>query len=204
MIPIPLDLAEGNDHSLRRRAVCAGGLAALAGLLLPMPAGAQGSAPGRITTRAFARLPSPLVVVVAPLDDSPENLRVRDEMRRVLRAAGHRVEEREAPYRLGFATEVRPTVATQPRGPAAGETTDTLPDRPWRPQPPAQSGSMARSLRYVINATLENTATGRRQWQGSARYDDAEPDRARVLVRLVQPLLAELGKTVAARRFTLD
>lgn len=183
----------------RRFCIAAAG-AALA--LLPRAVRAQ-SQPGRVATRSFARLPSPLVVAIAPLDDSAENLRVRDEMRRVLVAAGHRVVDGDAVVRLSFATEVRPAIAAD-RGPPRQDPGAVLPDRPVavpRDRPP---GSMGRSLRYVINAALEQGPGGKRLWQGNVRYDDAEPDRARVLVRLVAPLLAELGRTVPGRRFSLD
>ena len=56
----------------------------------------------------------------------------------------------------------------------------------------------------MINATLEDAKTGKRAWQGSVQYDDAEADRGGFLVRLVQPLLSEFGKNQRGRRFTLD
>ncbi len=177
---------------------------------------AQEARPGRVTGRAFQTLAKTLAIDLAPLDDSAENLRVRDEMRRVLQQSGHRVGEPGAPWRLNFATEIRPLgsgAPARPRGPEAptGQSSDptgrpatNLPDRPLRQAPVATPSSAARSLRYVINATVEDAKTGKRAWQGNVQYDDAEADRARMLVRLVQPLLTEFGKTQQGRRFALD
>ncbi len=177
---------------------------------------AQETRPGRVTGRAFETLATSPTIDVAPLDDSVENLRVRDEMRRVLVRSGYRVVESGAMWRLSFATEVRPLGAgapARPRGPEAstGQSSGLaerpaveLPDRPLRRAPGTTGPSSARSLRYVINASFEDARTGKRAWQGSVQYDDAEADRAQFLVRLVQPLLAEFGKTQRGRRFTLE
>ncbi len=193
------------------------GWAVAGGAILQVPgAMAQETRPGRVTGRAFAALAKSPTIAVAPLDDSAENLRVRDEMRRVLQRSGYRVVESGATWRLSFATEVRPLGAgasTRPRGPEAstGQSSDLterprveLPDRPLRRAPAATIPNAARSLRYVINANFEDVSTGKRAWQGSVQYDDAEADRAKFLVRLVQPLLAEFGKTERGRRFTLE
>ena len=177
---------------------------------------AQEIKPGRVTGRAFETLAPSITINLAPLDDSAENLRVRDEMRRVLLRAGHRMVESGAGWRLSFATEIRPLASggsAAPRGPEAstGQSSDLtdrsgldLPDRPLRRPPAGINPSAARGLRYVINATVEDAKTGKRAWQGNVQYDDAEADRTAFLVRLVQPLLSEFGKNQQGRRFALD
>ena len=171
--------------------------------------------PGRVSARSFLKIPPRQRVAIAPLDDRPENLRIAEAMRRSLERAGHTVGDAGAVWRLSFDSEVRPLAGEPPSRPRpalpAGEPArDTgpppsLPDRPVRPAPiPGRTGAPVARLRYVVNATLDENATGKRAWQGTVRYDDAELDRGRMLLRLVPPLMETFGRSQQARAFALE
>ncbi len=189
---------------------------ALVALGAPLAA-AQGvdTKPGRVTGRAFHPMARGAMIEVSPLDDRPENLRLAAEFRTELARAGLLLGDAKAPLRLSFDSEVRPVSAgasaqrpadgAVTRGPAGpGDPGTTIPDRPV----PRGSDNVARraapALRYVINATLDEREGGRRLWQGNVRYDDAEGDRARLLARLVAPLMTAFGQTQKGRSFSLE
>jgi hypothetical protein len=177
---------------IARRLMLLGSVASCGAALAPLAAAQAEARRGRVTGRSFIKLPARQRIVVAPFDDRPENLRIAAAMSRHLERAGHVVGPAGAAWRLSFDSEVRPVAGEPPARPrAALPSTDgssapetgapvTLPDRPLRPAPiPGRGGAPVAQLRYVINAVLEETATGKRAWQGSVRYDDAESDRTR-------------------------
>jgi hypothetical protein len=201
----------------RRRLILAGAALLATGVASRASAQSQQPAalPGRVSARRFLVIPPRQRIAVAPLDDRPENLRIAEALRRALERAGHVVGETGAIWRLSFDSEVRPLAGGLPPRPnpaaPAGETTrevgppDSLPDRPVRPAPaPGRAGAPMALLRYVLNATLDENATGKRGWQGSVRYDAAEMDRARMLLRLVPPLMETFGRGQTARAFALE
>jgi hypothetical protein len=202
---------------ITRRLMLLGG-AALGGATLAQRVSAQADpARGRVTGRSFTKLPPRQTIIVSPLDDRPENLRIAAAISRQLERAGHVAVASDAAWRLSFDSEVRPVAGQPPARPrAALPSTDgrsapetgapaSLPDRPLRPAPvPGRGGAPVAQLRYVINAVLEETATGKRAWQGSVRYDDAESDRARMLLRLVEPMMEAFARNQTARAFSLE
>lgn len=200
---------------IARRLVLAAAPALLAGLSLRAgEAAAQQPMPGRVTARAFDPVAGGATIEVSPLDDRQENQRLAAEFRRRLAAAGYRIGDASAPLRLSFDSEVRPLGAGQSprrdageRGagslPGAADATPT-PDRPIRRGSQAPAGDLASGLRYVINAQLDERAGGKRVWQGNVRYDDAEGDRTRMLMRLVPRLTGVFGRTERGRGFALE
>lgn len=188
-------------------------LVAAAGTGWSRVAFAQDAKPGRVTSRAFHPVVARTMIEVSPLDDRPENLAIATALRDELSRAGYLLGDATAPLRLSFDSEVRAAPGPvrqspdQPagRGNAAGdEPNSPLPDRPVRRGSDGASRRPAPALRYVVNATLDDRATGKRLWQGNVRYDDAEGDRARVLVRLAVTLMAVFGKSEKGRSFALE
>lgn len=202
---------------IARRLLLLGGVA-ICGATLPLRVSAQSDArPGRVSSRNFVRLPPRQRIALAPLDDRPENLRIATAIGQQLERAGHVVGAAGAAWRLSFDSEVRPLAGEAPprprpalpssEGSSAPETgaPPSLPDRPVRPAPiPGRGGAPVARLRYVINATLDEMATGKRAWQGSVRYDDAESDRTRLLLRLVEPLMGTFARNQTVRAFSLE
>lgn len=179
------------------------------------PAFSQTVRPGRVSARGFARLGPNLAITVGTLDDTPSTARVHAAIVRALESAGHRVDSVETNWRLTFATEIRLPLPVERRAagsaPPAGDRAtpsemghDQLPDRPYRPDRRPRAGSSDNRLRHVVNMTLAESTTGRVRWQGHVRYEAVEADPTGILVRIVPVLLADFGKTVAERRFTLD
>jgi len=177
---------------------------------------AQQPQPGRVTARSFKPVPSRITIEIAPLDNRPENLRIAAALRQQLGRAGHVVVTAGAPWRLSFESEVRPLSSGETSRPQLPEAEtarrfddDTrlpaeIPDRPLRRAPIPGASTGGPKLRYVLNATLDEAATGRRAWQGNVRYDDVESDRARTLLRLVDPLVSVFGRNQTGRSFALE
>lgn len=202
---------------ISRRLVLLGGVA-ICGTTLPLRVSAQGDPrPGRVSSRSFAKLPPRQKIAVSPFDDRPENLRIAAAITQQLERAGHVVGTAGAVWRLSFDSEVRPVAGEPPPRPRPAQPSNeggsapetgappALPDRPVRPPAiPGRAGAPVAQLRYVINAVLDENATGKRAWQGFVRYDDAESDRTRMLLRLVDPLMSAFARNQAARAFSLE
>jgi hypothetical protein len=182
-------------------------------------------APGRAAARAFAAPPAPLAFAIEPGDNSDENMALADRIAKEAPRSGIGVQPKGAGLVLRFDTEVRADAPAQrpnfsrPGG-GVGDPDDRTPDPPEtrdevtnlltsrgsgvlnrRPQP--GSGS-ERLLRYVINASLEDTTTGRRLWQGHVSYDTNTPDRKAMFVALAPVLVEQIGKSVQERTFRLE
>ncbi len=187
----------------------------LAAALPAAVAQAQDARPGRITGRAVHPGPAGAMIVGSALDDRPENLRSAAAFRAALARAGYLLGDASAPFRLSFDSEVRPVGAgAGPRTQAAPATgpdhspgdrpPSPVPEQPMRRAGEAAPRRAAPGLRYVINASLDDRRTGVRAWQGNVRYDDADGDRARVLARLVTPLMTAFARNERGRSFTLE
>ena len=66
------------------------------------------------------------------------------------------------------------------------------------------AGDYSRPPRYVVNARIEDRASGSLLWQGHASYDLERSDADPVLEAMVPLLVTEIGQTVRDRRFSLD
>lgn len=206
-------------------------MALAAAILAISPAIAQSDEhPGRLVTRAFVPLPAPLIAVIEPQDNTDEYVALARRFAEEIAKRGGKVDSTGARLGFYFATEVRPNVRAAPPGPtsapgeAAGSAAaDADPARSsaLTPPPPATgapaggasralSGRVeggrdyGRSLRYVINATIDDKRDGRRLWQGHISYDGAEPDRKAIFSALVPLLVVEIGKSVQERRFAFE
>ena len=196
-------------------------------------AGVAGAAdqPGAISARRFAPLPAPLSVRVEIGDDTRENVAVRDAVVRALASRGVRVTRgADAGVVLWLDSEVRRNVAAPARGGDFSRDADTPGSRedPGRRfgaednrdsvanlfstgrdavvtgRRSAPATDYGRGLRYVVNAAANDTATGRRVWQGHVRWDGTSTDAAATLAQLAPRLVPHLGSSLAETAFDLD
>jgi hypothetical protein len=182
-------------------------------------------APGRAAARAFASPPAPLAFAIEPGDNSDENMALADRIGKEAQRRGIGVQPKSGALVLRFDTEVRSDAPAQrpnfsrqgggstdpddrtPAPPEArDEVTNLLTSRGGgvlNTRPRTGSGS-ERPLRYVINASLEDSVTGRRLWQGHVSYDSNTADRTAMFVALAPALVEQIGKTVQERAFRLE
>jgi hypothetical protein len=182
-------------------------------------------APGRAAARAFAASPAPLAFAIEPGDNSDENMALADRIGKEAARRGMGVQPKGGALILRFDTEVR-TDASAPRpsfSRPGGGSTDPDDQTPTPPEARGEvtnlltsrgggvlnsrsrSGSGSeRLLRYVINASLQDTATGRQLWQGHVSYDTNTPDREAMFVSLAPVLVEQIGKSVQERAFRLE
>lgn len=195
-------------------------------LLAPPTAAAQPAdrPPGHLATRVFAAAPTPLTLAIEPGENSDENMALAARIAQEAPARKIAVQP-QAQLALRFDTEVRTNVraARQTFSREGGGLSDPDIAAPSPPDsrdqvanvasscgagvvgaaPPRQT-EYGRCLRYVINATLDDRASGRRLWQGHVSYDDAVPDRTAMFVALAPILVEHIGRSVPVRAFRLD
>lgn len=178
----------------------------------PAPAQVDLPGPGRITTSAFGPVPA-VAVSVRALDDSPNNLKLKENFESGLTSRNWRVARgNAAPLRLDFEIEfqplgarvpgtsrlVRPGPITEPEGAfrRGTQTENTV----IIGEPPDGRGG----LRYVITASINDQASGRQLWQGEISYDGVPTDEQAVLRAMIPILLDRIGKTVRREPFKLN
>lgn len=202
--------------------------AALPAVLLSLSiacAAAQDRAPGQAAARAFAAAPAPLAFQVDAGENTDENIALAARIAKEAAARGISIQAQGAALVFRFYTEVRTNPPTQRQSFSRQGGGLSDPDV-GMPSPPGSrdevtnmlsSGgggviggrlptgpSYGRLLRYVVNATLEDRATGRRLWQGHVSYDSAATDRAAMFVALAPVLVEQIGKSVQESAFRLD
>jgi hypothetical protein len=186
---------------------------------------AQDRPPGHVVTRTFAAAPAPLVFQIEAGENTDENIALAARIAKEAAARGIGVQPQGAALVFRFDTEVRTNPPAQRQTfsrPGAG-LSDPDAGTPSPPgsrdevtnmlssggggvigsRPPA-GPSYGRLLRYVVNATLEDRATGRRLWQGHVSYDTTAPDRTAMFVALAPVLVEQIGKSVQESSFRLD
>lgn len=186
-----------------------------AGLVLGLgmsSAQAQEPAPGALFTSSFHALPADLAVQVRPLDNSRENMDLKPRFDAALQKRAVSVQQ-GAGLVLNFDTEVQPMLRLGTGG-TLGEARVTERDSQVRinlwstTQDSVLQGRQGApghaAVRYVITVTLDDSRSGQRLWQGEARYAGSDRDQNQAFAAMVPLLVAELGKTVRARSFTLD
>jgi hypothetical protein len=177
------------------------------------PAWAE-DAPGALFTSSYQALPADAAVTVRPLDNSRENLALVKQFDAALAKRAMSAQAPTAPLVLNFDTEVQPLLRPG-AGLTLGEARVTNRDSQVRinlwstTQDSVLQGrrgdaATQAAVRYVLTATLDDARTGQRLWQGEARYAGGDRDQSQAWAAMVPLLVAELGKTVRARSFTLD
>lgn len=200
---------------MQLRQLCLGtlvGLLSIAAAIVEAPAQIDVPGPGRVTTSSFAPVETGSAILVRALDDSPDNLRLKDNIESALTSRRWRVQRAGGALRLDFEIEyqpmgsrvpgtsrlVRPGPITEPEGAfrrgTQTENTVVVGD------PPDGRGG----LRYVLSATIHDQATGRQLWQGEASYDGVPSDEQAVLRAMIPILLDRIGKTVRREPFRLN
>ena len=183
----------------------------------------EGRPPGQVAARAFMTAPTPLALSIEPGDNTDENRALAQRLAKEAAGRGITVQPQGATLVLRFDTEVRTGSPGRPSysRPGGGlSDPDSL-----TPAPPGSNGEVtnmlssrgggiisgrasgadySRFLRYVINATIDDRATGRRIWQGHVSYDTAESDRTAMFVALAPVLAEQIGKNTQERAFRLD
>jgi len=192
--------------------------AALAGAVVALAATFQAAAqievpgPGRVTTTSFAPVPTSVPISVRPLDDTPDNLRLKSNFETALTARRWRVSRTTATLRLDFETEyqqlgsripgtsrlVRPGPITEPEG-AFRRGTQT--ENTVIGGDPADGRG---GLRYVLIVSIRDPETGQPLWQGEASYDGVPSDEQAVMRAMVPVLLDRIGKTVRREPFKIN
>jgi hypothetical protein len=190
-----------------------------------VPAAAQSDdAPGHVAARVFAAAPAPLAFAIEPGDNTDENIALAESLGKEATARGIVIHRTGGALVLRFDTEVRTSEQISRRS-FSREGPRLDPDSPT-PAPPGARDEVAnvlssrgnaviggrpsggpdygRLLRYVINATLDDRASGRRLWQGHISYDTSAPDRTQMFVALAPVLAEQIGKSVQEKPFRLD
>jgi hypothetical protein len=183
----------------------------------------EGRPPGTMAARAFMAAPTPLAFAIEPGDNTDENMALAENLRKQAASRGMTVQRDGSTLVLRFDTEVRTGQA--PRRSFSRDANSLDPD-PATPTPPgtgdqvtnmlsssgggvlgsrgSSGADYARFLKYVVNATLDDRATGRRLWQGHVSYDSSSSDRTAMFVSLAPVLADQIGKNVQERSFRLD
>jgi hypothetical protein len=200
----------------------------LIGVLSPLAAAiaqTEDRPPGRVAARAFATAPAPLSLEIAPGDNTDENMALAQRIAKEAKGRGITVGSGSTATILRFDSEVR-TSSPAPRqsysrqGGGSANPDSSTPRPPGSPDEVANmlsssgagilsqrqpSGSdYERPLRYVINATLEDRATGRTLWQGHVSYDTTAHNRTAQFVALAPVLVEQIGKNLQEKPFRLD
>jgi hypothetical protein len=181
--------------------------------------------PGLLAARSYSAIPGTIGVVV--LDDSPVNIAIAKHIEDELRRQGRGGPSKSAEATLTFQTDVRREwrhAAHLPDKESLSGSTDLpdLEDRHWerlrgsvdieaqaRLFPfegrPGSANVEAVVPVYVLTATVDETGTGHRLWQGEITYRGAiASDDATAFNALVPRLVREVGHTVRGDGFRLD
>jgi hypothetical protein len=167
--------------------------------------------PGRVTTSAFAPV-TVTPIVVRPLDDSPDNMRLKTNIEAALSARRWRVAGPNAPLQLDFQIEYQPLGSNIP-----GSTRMVRPGPITEPEGAFRRGTRTENtvvigeppdgrggLRYVLSASIHDQKSGQQLWQGEASYDGVPSDEQAVLRAMIPILLDRIGKTVRREPFTIN
>lgn len=164
---------------MRRRIVIAAALAIAA-------TGARAQQPaiewGQIHGTSHKPAPGNLPIAVRALDDRPGNVAIARRLTDALRRSSRQIGAAAAPLTLNFDTETERVPQRLHRG-----ITDTR-----------------GRVKFVLTATLDETATGQRLWSGEASYLGFANEESSIFAQLAQMLAEELGNNVRVRGFALE
>mgnify|MGYP000514460751 CR=1 FL=1 len=149
-------------------------------------AGARAQQPaiewGQIHGTSHKAVPGNLPITVRALDDRPANVQIARRLVDALRRTSHQIGPAAAPLTLNFDTETERVPQRLQRG-----ITDTR-----------------GRVKFVLTATLDETASGQRLWSGEASYLGFANEENSIFAQLAQMLVEELGKNVRVRGFALE
>lgn len=178
---------------------------------VPSAVRAQEKVSGVVNAMSFHSMPEGLPILVRPLDDSAENLVIRNDMEQALTAAGFTVAKDGSAIVLSFETRRElgggptPTRQITKQFVERHEQSDIV-DRRYTPQigksSPKGSSSVSAS-RFRLDATLDDKQSGKRLWRGwtIARMHG---DETKNLAKAMVPVLVDsLGETVREQTFDI-
>ncbi len=180
---------------------------------------------GRVNAAIYGKVPAGSAVAVLPLDDTEDNLQIKDMIERGLEARGYRIAA-DALFVMTFWTGGSYDLARRTkRGPgllrlgAEGGTRigDTEADVEAQVtlfssrggglfQNPAKRPSRKPlgSTRHRLDAVLKDQQRGRRMWQGQSYADVSGGDSVAVSQAMVPVLVESFAKTVRQQLFTVE
>jgi hypothetical protein len=170
--------------------------------------------PGRAYASSFGPVPADMPIAVRPWDNSTANLRIKSSFTEQLSKRGVKMSETGASLLLNFDTEIESLAA-----PGIGPTLGQIQGRNWdsrvrmnlwsNQQDSALGGRKttepgARTVRYILRATLDDQRSGQRIWQSEAAYTGAPADEANAFVAMVPVMIEGFGQNVRPKGFRLD
>jgi hypothetical protein len=173
---------------------------------------AQQPARGRLHAVSFGPLPEGMPILVRPLDDTDENLAIKNEFESAMAADGINVAADEASLVLSFETreEVAAGPAPKPqstihfRGQGGRMSTSDERNVPKLIEAPREGTQIYRPSRYRIDATIDDKLDGTRLWQGWAVADLGEHTHLFLAKTMVPAIVDSIGQTVRERPFPLQ
>ena len=193
-------------------------LAAVCALLVA-PAFAQAPGDGLLNAVAYDAIPTGAAVAVRPLDNSDDNMVLKEEFERELRARGY-VVAADAALILSFETrgttgawtsgERRYVLELRAQGGREGgedasARVNVFDSAAGGLLNPGRGGttSIVTPSQYRLDATVDDRASGRRLWQGWAVADLEHADGLALTRAMVPAVAASVGRTVRRQVFAI-
>ncbi|MFQ5953664.1 MAG: hypothetical protein ACE5JZ_01200 [Kiloniellales bacterium] len=180
------------------------------------------AAEGRVNAAAYAPVPLGSAVMVVPLDDTEDNLQIKDVFEQALQARGYRIAP-DASLVMTFWTSGSYDLARRGRrgpgllqlGAEGGTSTSTDVEAQVKLfssrggglfQNPARRPSQQPlgATRHRLDAVLNDQQQRRRIWQGQSYADVSGGDPLTITESMVTPLIESFGKTVRHQAFTVE
>ncbi len=160
---------------------------------------------GMVNAVAFNALPEELVVAVTLFDNTDLDLAIRDEMIEALEGAKHAVSD-GAPYELSLETDAE-AIRYSSKDPSLGEISSVgggldVELNVWSSTKDSLlGGRQERTVRqgenhFEIHAVLTDRQAGSVVWEGRATVEGDRGSAAPITRKMVDSLVANLGRTV--------
>ncbi len=160
---------------------------------------------GMVNAVAFSALPEELVVEVTLFDNTDLDLAIRDEMIEALEGAKHAVSD-GAPYELSLETDAE-AIRYSSKDPSLGEISSVgggldVELNVWSSTKDSLlGGRQERTVRqgenhFEIHAVLTDRQAGSVVWEGRATVEGDRGSAAPITRKMVDSLVANLGRTV--------
>jgi hypothetical protein len=178
----------------------------------PCPATAQQPERGVLNAVSFEPLPEGVPVLVRPLDDTDENLAIKEDFKAALAAAGFGVAADDARLVLTFETREnigagrapQPQTTVRLRGREGRMSTSATRHLPKLIEAPRDGTRIYRPSRYRIDATIDDRSEGKRLWQGWAVAGLREHTHLFLAKTMVPAIVDNIGRTVREKPFPLQ